>query len=83
MMNDIFQDLIMEGVVVVYLDNILIFTKTIEEHQAVTQWVMELLQKYKLFLKPDKCEFGKTKVEYLGVMISYNLAEMDPVKVQE
>jgi Reverse transcriptase (RNA-dependent DNA polymerase) len=36
MMNDIFQDLIMEGVVSVYLDNILIFTKDIEEHHWVT-----------------------------------------------
>ena len=32
MMNDIFQDLIIEGIVVVYLDNILIFTRTVEEH---------------------------------------------------
>ena len=81
MMNNIFQDLIMEGVVVVYLDNILIFTKTIEEHWAVIWQAMELLQKYKLFLKLDKCKFKKTKVEYLGVVISYNLVEMDPVKV--
>ena len=36
MMNDIFQDLIMEGVVVVYLDDILIFTETIEQHREVT-----------------------------------------------
>jgi len=36
MMDDIFDDLIMEGVVVVYLDNILIFTETLEEHQRVT-----------------------------------------------
>ena len=36
MMNDIFQDLIMEGVVCVYLDDILIYTKSIEEHQRIT-----------------------------------------------
>jgi hypothetical protein len=34
-----------------------------------------------LFLKLDKCEFEKTKVEYLGVIISHNSVEMDPVKV--
>src|SRR5437016_5920913 len=44
MMNDIFQELIMEGVVVVYLDNILIYTETIEEHRVVMQRVLELLQ---------------------------------------
>ena len=81
MVNDIFRELIMEGVVVVYLDDILIFTEMIEEYQAVTRWVMELLQKYKLFLKLEKCEFEKTTVEYLRVVISHNLVEMDPVKV--
>ena len=43
MMNDIFRDLIMEGVVCVYLDDILIFTKSLEEHRRVVQRVMEWL----------------------------------------
>ena len=81
MMDDIFDDLITEGVVVVYLDNILIFTETLEEHRRVTQRVMELLRKNSLFLKPEKCEFEKTEVEYLGVIISQNSVKMDPVKV--
>jgi len=42
-MDDIFNDLILEGVVVVYLDNILIFMETLEEHRMVTWRVMELL----------------------------------------
>jgi hypothetical protein len=41
MMNDIFQDLISEGVVCVYLDNILIFMQTMEEHDWVTRLVLE------------------------------------------
>jgi len=81
MMDNIFDDLIMEGVVVVYLDNILIFTETLEEHWRVTQRVMELLCKNNLFLKPKKCKFEKTEVEYLGVIISQNSIKMDPVKV--
>jgi len=81
MMDDIFNDLIMEGVVVEYLDNILIFTETLEEHRTVTQRVMEFLQKHNLFLKPKKCEFEKTEGEYLGVIISQNSITMDPVKV--
>jgi len=81
MMNDIFQELVMEGVVVVYLDDILIYTETLEEHRTVTRRVLELLQEHKLFLKPDKCEFEQTKVEYLGVVVSHNSVEMDPVKV--
>jgi len=81
MMDNIFDDLITEGVVVVYLDNILIFTETLEEHQRVTWRVMELLRKHNLFLKPKKCKFEKTEVEYLGVIISQNSVKMDPVKV--
>jgi hypothetical protein len=81
MMNDIFRDLIAEGVVVVYLDDILIFTETIEQHREVTRRVLRLLEENQLFLKPDKCEFEKTKVEYLGVIISHNSVEMDPVKI--
>ena len=71
----------MEGVVVVYLNNILIFTETIEQHHEVTQQVLKLLEENKLFLKPDKCEFEKTKVEYLRVVILHNSVEMDLVKV--
>ena len=70
MMDTIFEDLISEGVVVVYLDDILIFTKTLEEHQEVVQRVMELLQQHNLSLKPEKCEFEKSSVEYLGVIDS-------------
>ena len=79
MMDDIFDDLITEGVVVVYLDGILIFTETLEEHRRVTRRVMELLRKHNLFLKPKKCKFEKTEVEYLGVIISQNFIKMDPV----
>jgi hypothetical protein len=81
MMNDIFRDLIAEGVVVVYLDDILIFTETVKQHREVTRRVLKLLEENQLFLKLDKCEFEKTKVEYLGVIISHNSVEMDPVKI--
>jgi len=54
----------MEGVVVVYLNDILIFMETLEEHRRVTRRVMELLWKHNLFLKPEKCEFEKIEVEY-------------------
>jgi len=59
MMNEIFQDLISEGVVCVYLDDILIFTETMEEHDRVTHLVLERLRQYKLYLRHDKCEFAR------------------------
>jgi len=49
-MNEIFQDLVMEGVVCMYLDDILIYTKTMEEHHHITHLVLEQLCKCKLFL---------------------------------
>ena len=48
MMNDIFVDMILEGVVVVYLDDILIFTKTLEKHQEVTHRVLQRLEENQL-----------------------------------
>jgi len=81
MMDVIFEDLISEGVVVVYLDNILIFMETLEEHWKITCHVLELLEKHKLYLCSDKCEFEKTMIEYLRVIISHNSVTMDPVKI--
>ena len=81
MMNEIFHDLILEGVVCIYLDDILIFTKSKEEHDHITRLVLECLRKHKLYLRFDKCEFQKTRIEYLGVIISQNNVEMDPVKI--
>jgi len=40
-----------------------------------------LLEKHKLYLRSDKCEFEKTTIEYLGVIISHNSVAMDPVKI--
>jgi hypothetical protein len=39
------------------------------------------MRKHKLYLRPGKCEFEKTRIEYLGVIISHNKVEMDPVKI--
>jgi hypothetical protein len=39
------------------------------------------MREHKLYLRPEKCEFEKTKIEYLSVIISHNKVEMDPVKI--
>jgi len=81
MMNDIFRNLIAEGIVVVYLDDILIFTKTEEEHAQAVRRVLQVLKENKLFLRPEKCEFYKQRIKYLGLVILENEVSMDLVKV--
>ena len=81
MMNNIFRTLIAKGIMVVYLDDILIFTETEEEHEQVVWRVLEVLAEHKLFLHPEKCEFYRKQIEYLRLVISENKVEMDPVKV--
>ncbi len=80
-MNNIFRDLIGEGKVTIYLNNILIFSKTLDEHRRIVKRVLQCLHENKLFLKAEKCEFEVLKTEYLGVIISEDSVRMDPVKI--
>jgi hypothetical protein len=81
MMNEVFQDLITEGMISVYLDDILIFTDSLEEHCRITCLVLDCMHEHKLYLWLEKCEFEKTKIKYLSIIISHNKVEMDPVKI--
>ncbi len=81
MMNDIFHDLISEGKVTIYLDDILIFSKDKTEHQQLVKWVLQRLWENKLFLKAEKCKFEVLETKYLRVIISENSIHMDPVKI--
>lgn len=82
MMNDIFADLVAEGKVTIYLDDILIYSKDLSEHRKVVHEVLQRLKEHDLFLKPEKCEFERAETEYLGVIISENQLRMDPIKVK-
>jgi hypothetical protein len=82
LMNSIFVDLIAKGVVAVYLDDTLIYTKTIKEHRKITRKVLRHLEENNLYLRLAKCEFECTEVKYLGMLIRENHVSMDPAKVQ-
>jgi hypothetical protein len=81
MMNDIFQDRILSGDIMVYLDNILIMHSDRARHRKIIREVLRQLREHCLFLHPEKCKFRKSTIEYLGVIILHNHIEMDPVKV--
>ena len=65
----------------VYMDDILIFVTTLEELRIRTLQVLEVLLKHDLYLKPEKCEFEKKEVDYLGYVISHDKIAMDPKKL--
>ena len=83
MMNKIFVDLIAENKMCVYIDNILIYLVDLAEHWQIIDIILSQLQKHKLYLKSDKCEFEQQCIEYLTLIISKEKIEMDPVKVVE
>src|ERR1700735_5646540 len=67
--------------VLVYMDDILIFAKTQEELDRLTREVLKRLRDNDLFLKPKKCEFNKTEMEYLGLIVEEGQLRMDPTKL--
>ena len=82
MMNHIFRDLINKGKVVVYMDDIMIFTKTLDEHRQIVREVLKILRENKLSLKHTKCDFETQEMEYLGLIMSEGQIKMDPGKVK-
>jgi len=82
MMDTLFQELIMSGKIVIYMDDILIFSQTMDEHRSIVKQVLQILAD-KLLLHPKKCKFHQTKIEYLGVILSQDSIETDPTKMKE
>jgi hypothetical protein len=83
MMDEILKDLKEGKVVVVYIDDILVFTnKGKEHHREVVREVLQRLQDHDLFLKPEKCSFEQEKVEFLGMIIEKGKVSMDQIKVE-
>lgn len=64
------------------MDDILIFANTREDLRNATREVLSQLRENDLYLKPEKCEFEKTKIDYLGMVIKEGKLAMDPVKLK-
>ncbi|MCH79856.1 Ty3/gypsy retrotransposon protein, partial [Trifolium medium] len=80
-MNDIFRPLLRKTVIV-FFDDILVYSDTEEQHIQHLAHVFHLLCEHKLFLKAPKCSFGQTKIDYLGHVVTQGTVGPDPSKVQ-
>ena len=80
-MDNIFADLLYKGVVV-YLDDIMIYSRSMDEHEALVKEVLHRLRNHNLSANLSKCHFHKTSVDFLGHIISYNGVQMDPAKIK-
>ena len=80
-MNELFQPYLRKFVLV-FFDDILIYSKTWEEHLKQLEKVLSLLKENQFYAKKSKCMFGKQEVEYLGHIISQERVKVDPRKIQ-
>jgi hypothetical protein len=82
LMNNVFMEYL-DKFVVVFIDDILIFSKTMEEHEDHLRLVLEKLRSIQLYTKFSKCEFWLTEVTFLGHVISAGGVSVDPGKVND
>ena len=80
-MNRIFRSYL-DQFVVVFIDDILIYSKSIEEHEKHLRMVLNILKEKQLYAKLSKCEFWLTEVKFLGHVISRDGVAIDPSKVE-
>src|SRR3954469_21659110 len=80
MMNGIFADMIGKTVLV-YLDDVTIFTRTFGQHLSELREVFKRLREEGLYLKPKKCTFATDKMKFLGFVMDKDGLRTDPDKV--
>jgi len=67
---------------IVYLDDVLIYSNTLQQHQKDVSNILEAIRKSGMKVKPSKCEFHQSETEYLGFIIGQEGVKSDPVKTQ-
>ncbi|WVZ60291.1 hypothetical protein U9M48_010336, partial [Paspalum notatum var. saurae] len=81
LMNKVFMDGL-DKYVIVFIDDILVYSKTIEEHEEHLRKVLETLRSHQLYAKFSKCEFWLEKISYLGHIITAEGVAVDPEKIK-
>jgi len=83
MMNEILRDLINEGKVAAFINDVLVGTETKEGYDEIVEEILRRLEENNLYIKPEKCMWKARKIEFLGVVIGPNGIEMEEGKVEE
>lgn len=81
LINDVLRDMLNQFVYV-YLDDILIFSKTTEAHRGHVRQVLQWLLENRLFVKAEKCEFNVPSVSFLGYILAKGQLQPDPAKIE-
>jgi len=82
MMNDLFRDLINQGDMATFINNILVAMDTEEGHDELVEEVLKRLEENDLFVKPEKCKWKVREVEFLGVVISPKRVKIQREKME-
>ena len=80
-MNEILRDMINEGKIAAFVNNVLVGTKTEEDHDEIVEKVLKRLDENNLYMKPEKWAWKVQKVNFLGVIMGQETIEMEEDKV--
>ena len=80
-MNDIFSD-VLDIFVVIYLDDILIYSDNMDDHKKHVKEVLKRLRENRLYTSPTKCVFHQDRIEFLGFVLGVDGLRMDESKTQ-
>jgi RNase H-like domain found in reverse transcriptase len=83
MIDEIFKKEVKEDLIIVYMDDILAFSKMTDGLKKIEWIILEKAQEYDLYFKAKKCKFRKPKIEYLELVVEEGKLAMDPAKLKE
>jgi hypothetical protein len=87
MMDREFEDIIEEHrllgtEIIIYMDDILVASTSLEGHRAAVHAILNRLEQLDLYLKPEKCIWEASQVNYLGLILEKGVTHMDPAKIK-
>ena len=81
LMNQVFRPFL-DQFVIVFIDDVLVYSRSEEEHEQHLRAVLQTLREHRLFAKFNKCEFWLERVQFLGHVITGEGIQVDPTKVE-